>query len=199
MNFFKAKLNFGLVALIVALALSSCKQNTAEKPTVEPASTKKEMSISEQEVLDTQQGWGEGIVKIGKAFADKGDFRTVTKEHIHQFYNYQNGTVLFKPTLASENQFRNDFRGALSYFIGEDELHPEDKGFALKPWSNVRWESNGIKIKGNMAIAMGNYYFTPAEGGDEVKVEYTFAYTKDANGKLKIIMHGSHLPYYPGE
>lgn len=48
-----------------------------------------------------------------------------------------------------------------------------------------------------MAIAMGNYYFTPADGGDEVKVEYTFAYTKDKDGKLRIIMHGSHLPYSP--
>ncbi len=48
-----------------------------------------------------------------------------------------------------------------------------------------------------MAIALGNYYFTPANGGGEVKVEYTFAYTKDKDGKLRIIGHGSHLPYSP--
>ena len=50
-----------------------------------------------------------------------------------------------------------------------------------------------------MTIAMGNYYFTPAKGGDDVKVEYSFAYTKDKDGKLKIILHDSHLPYIPVE
>jgi hypothetical protein len=50
-----------------------------------------------------------------------------------------------------------------------------------------------------MAVAMGNYYFTPVDGGNEVKVEYSFAYTRDNNGKLKIILHDSHLPYSPVE
>ena len=107
------------------------------------------------------------------------------------------GTVLFKPTLASEKQFRTDKEGALSYFVGHNPNYSEDHGFAIKPWSAVRWESTGIKIIGNMAVAMGNYYFTPADGGDEVKVEYSFAYTKDKEGKLRIILHGSHLPYAP--
>ena len=47
-----------------------------------------------------------------------------------------------------------------------------------------------------MALAMGNYYFTTTEG-DEVKVEYTFAYMKDENGNLKIVAHKSALPYEP--
>ena len=64
----------------------------------------------------------------------------------------------------------------------------EDHGFAIKPWNAVRWQSIGIKTDGNMAIAMGNYFFTPTKGGDEVKVEYTFAYTKDdkQSASLKI-------------
>jgi hypothetical protein len=57
----------------------------------------------------------------------------------------------------------------------------------------------GTKIIGNMAVAMGNYYFTPAKGGDDVKVEYSLAYTKEKDSKLKIILHGSHLPYKPAE
>lgn len=65
--------------------------------------------------------------------------------------------------------------------------------------SNVRWENIGTNIIGNMAVAMGNYYFTPAKGGDEVKVEYSFAYTKDQDGKLRIILHDSHLPYVPAD
>lgn len=153
--------------------------------------------VGEDKIMAAQQAWGEGIVKIGKAFTDQGDYRAAAEEHIHEFYNYDEGDVLFKPTLAAEKQFRLDFKGALSYFVGGDEDYPEDHGFAIKPWSAVRWENIGTNIIGNMGVAMGNYYFTPAEGGDDVKVEYSFAYTINAAGKLKIVLHGSHLPYSP--
>ena len=53
----------------------------------------------------------------------------------------------------------------------------------------------GTLIIGNMAVAMGNYYFTVVGTGDVVKVEYSFAYTKNDDGELKIILHGSHIPY----
>ena len=153
--------------------------------------------ITEQEILDAQKAWGEGIVKIGKVFQEKGDYKAAAKEHIDKFYHYDGGSVLFKPTLAAEKQFRPTFEGALSYFVGGDANFSEDHGFAIKPWSAVRWESLGVKIIGEMGIAMGNYFFTPTEGGDDVKVEYSFAYTKNDAGELKIILHGSHLPYSP--
>lgn len=156
-----------------------------------------QFTIVEQEILDAQTAWGEGIIKIGKIYLEKGDYSAAATEHINEFYNYQEGTVLFKPTLAAHIQFRPTFEGALSYFVGGNQNFPEDHGFAIKPWSAVRWESVGTKILGNMAVAMGNYYFTPHEGGDDVKVEYSFGYTKDSEGKLKIILHGSHLPYSP--
>jgi len=155
--------------------------------------------ISEQEILDAQKAWGEGIVKIGKVFADGGDYSAAAEEHIHQFYNYADGSVLFKPTLVSQKQFRLDFAGALSYFVGGNSEYPEDHGFAIKPWSDVQWENIGTKIIGNMGLAMGNYYFTMVDGGDVVKVEYSFGYTKNSEGQLKIILHGSHIPYSPPE
>lgn len=153
--------------------------------------------ITEKEVLDAQKAWGEGIVKIGKVFLDKGDYMATAKDHIEKFYNYEEGDVLFKPTLVSDKQFRKDFEGALSYFVGSNDNYPEDHGFAIKPWSDVQWENIGTKIIGNMAIAMGNYYFTMVDGGDVVKVEYSFSYTKNINGELKIILHDSHIPYTP--
>lgn len=153
--------------------------------------------ITKQEVQAAQKAWGEGIVKIGKAFTDREDYVSVADAHVKKFYNYDQGTVLFKPTLASESQFRRDFQGALSYFVGGNENYKEDHGFAIKPWSSVRWENVETKIIGDTALAMGNYYFTPLEGGDEVKVEYSFAYVKDTQGELKIVLHGSHLPYNP--
>lgn len=194
MTNFKIKNNTTVVTVILATIFSfgliSCNQVTQNESNV---------FIAEQEVLDAQKAWGEGIVKIGNAYLDEGDYKTAATEHINNFYNYQESSVLFKPTLTSEKQFRTDFEGALSYFVGGNENYTEDHGFAIKPWGGVRWENIGTKIIGNMAVAMGNYYFTPAQGGDEVKVEYSFAYTKGNDGKLKIILHDSHLPYNPAE
>jgi len=151
--------------------------------------------IEENEILDIQQAWGEGIVRIGKVFTEQGDYRSAAEAHINRFYNYKEGIVLFKPTLVSEKQFRTDYEGALSYFVGGDGGYPEDDGFAIKPWSDVRWENIGVKTGSEMALAMGNYYFTTVEGGDIVKVEYSFAYSRSNEGELKIILHDSHIPY----
>ncbi len=153
--------------------------------------------MDEQQIIAAQDAWGEGIIRIGETFLDKGDYRSAAEEHIHTHYNYQDGSVLFKPTLASERQFRTDYDGALSYFVGGNDEYPEDHGFAIKPWSEVRWDRVGTKIIGNMGVAMGNYFFAPADGSDEVKVEYSFAYTVNSDGELKIILHDSHLPYAP--
>ena len=69
----------------------------------------------------------------------------------------------------------------------------EDKGFAIKPWTNVRFENEEVIINGNQAIAMGNYFFTTVEG-EEVKVEYSFGYTH-VDDELLINLHHSSLPY----
>ncbi|MEM6978958.1 MAG: hypothetical protein AAF539_04765 [Planctomycetota bacterium] len=105
--------------------------------------------------------------------------------------------MLFKPTLASIEQFRGSFDGALSYFIGGNKSYPEDKGFALAPYTSVRLENSGIINNScNMAIAMGNYYFTKLNG-EEIKVEFKLGYVKDANNRLRIVVHKSALPYSP--
>lgn len=155
--------------------------------------------ISEAEVIEAQTAWGNGIVNIGKAYASNGDYVQAAKDHIQNFYGYDLGSVLFKPTLAAQKQFRNTFDAALSYFVGGNESYPEDKGFAIKGWTKVRWENAGI-INNNckVAIAMGNYYFSPADGSADVKVEYTFAYVKDRNNHLKIAVHQSSVPFQSG-
>ena len=86
---------------------------------------------------------------------------------------------------------------ALSYFIaGDDRACQEDKGFAIQPWTKVRFENAGIILEESRAIAMGNYFFTDTKGS-ETKVEYTFAYVKDSDGDLRIVAHQSSLPYNP--
>ena len=186
-----------ITATVMTLGITSCKQTSQDKQNETVVQSLTAVSITEQEVSDVQKAWGEGIVKIGKVYLENGDYKTVALNHINEFYSYEQGPVLFKPTLTSQKQFRTDLQGALSYFVAGNDNYPEDHGFAIKPWSSVRWENIGTKIIGNMAVAMGNYYFTPANGGDDVKVEYSFAYSKDKNGKLRIILHDSHLPYTP--
>lgn len=193
------KVIFSFLAMVIVVSFFSCNQTAQKKQTETVQLPETIVEISQQEVLDAQKIWGEGIVHIGAIYSADGDYTAAAEKHIDELYGYNLGQVLFKPTLASIKQFRTTKEGALSYFVGHNSNYPEDHGFAIKPWNAVRWESTGIKTEGNMAIAMGNYFFTPTEGGDEVKVEYTFAYTKDDDGKLRIIMHGSHLPYSPVE
>merc|ERR1711860_97392 len=49
-----------------------------------------------------------------------------------------------------------------------------------------------------MGFAMGNYYFTSADDGSKTQVEYTFGYKKNDDGKLRIFLHHSSVPYSTG-
>ncbi|MEL6840665.1 MAG: phosphoribosyl-AMP cyclohydrolase [Pseudomonadota bacterium] len=150
--------------------------------------------ISEQAVIDAQTAWGEGIVAISETHTTGGDYAARATAHINNLYAYGMTDVMFKPTLAADDQFREDFDQALSYFIGSEGT--EDTGFAIRGWTNVRWENNGIFTTEDAAIAMGNYYFTGPDG-TETKVEYSFGYVMDDAGQLKINLHHSSLPYAP--
>ncbi|MEM9786189.1 MAG: phosphoribosyl-AMP cyclohydrolase [Pseudomonadota bacterium] len=150
--------------------------------------------ISEQTVIDAQTAWGEGIVAISETHTTGGDYAARATAHINNLYAYGMTDVMFKPTLAADDQFREDFDQALSYFIGSEGT--EDTGFAIKGWTDVRWENNGIFTTEDAAIAMGNYYFTGPDG-TETKVEYSFGYVMDDAGQLKINLHHSSLPYAP--
>merc|ERR1719313_1711397 len=142
-----------------------------------------------------QEDWGAGIVKIAKAHTDGGDFVQEATDHINTLYGYQISPVLFKPTLAAVEQFRDTFEKALSYFVASNKECPEDKGFAIKGWTAVRFENtNKIITSGRVGMAMGNYFFTNPEG-DEVKVEYSFGYMLDDNDDVRIVLHHSSMPY----
>ena len=134
------------------------------------------MKISEQDVIKAQELWAENIINIGKIYLEKGDYKAYARKFVKNFYAYDIGKVLFKPTLASKNQFRNTFDDALSYFV-KGSIQ-EDEGFALKCWNNIRYEDRNIVILDNYAIAMGNYFFKKSYEENEIKVEYTFGYTK---------------------
>ncbi|ARK28826.1 hypothetical protein [Halalkalibacter krulwichiae] len=185
-------------AVSLATMLVACSTDSSTVSVVVEAEEEEVIrDITEKEVLEFQQSWGEGIVHIGEVHSEGGDYEAAASEHIERFYGYDIGNVLFKPTLASEKRFRDTFEGALSYFIGGNEAYPEDNGFAIAPWTDVQWENEGVIIEGNKAVSMGVYYFTPANGGEPVEVEYNFAHTRNNDGDLKIVLHGSHYPYSP--
>ncbi|AFT95805.1 hypothetical protein AMBAS45_11700 [Alteromonas macleodii str. 'Balearic Sea AD45'] len=153
--------------------------------------------ITEREVVTAQKMWGDGIVRIGAVFSNGGDYSGEAADFIQAMYGYDLSSVLFKPTLAANDQFRSSFDAALSYFVGGNDAYEEDKGFAIKPYTNVKFDNVGIINNScRMAVAMGNYFFTDTKGG-ETKVEYTFAYVKDSDGDLRIVAHQSSLPYNP--
>jgi hypothetical protein len=151
-------------------------------------------SIRVDEILQAEQQWAEAIVAIGKAYTQHQDYQRVAAKAVDRLYGYAVTPVLFKPTKAAEREFRLTRDDALSYFVG-GKVH-EDHGFALQPWAKVRFENAGFSIDGDSATAMGNYYFTDAKSGSEVKVDYTFEYFRGPYGRLLISVHHSSLPYH---
>ena len=153
----------------------------------------KNNGIVEGEVLETQRIWAEAIVAIGEAYNHNEDYKSLAEKVVDTLYGYGKGLVLFKPTFASERQFRSTREEAISYFVTGSVS--EDQGFAIRPWRKVRFENIGIIIEGGSAKVMGNYFFTEANSEKETKVEFTFGYFKDEHGKLRINLHHSSLPF----
>jgi len=152
--------------------------------------------IKKEQVEAAQNEWGAGIVKIGALKDNRAECEAFTNKFLDKLYAFDQGVVLFKPTKAAMEQFRPTKPKALSYFIaGEDRACKEDGGFAIAPWTKVRFENSDIILERYRALAMGNYYFTDLNGV-EAKVEYTFGY-RVINGALKINLHHSSFPYNP--
>ncbi len=152
--------------------------------------------ITLEQVESAQSTWGAGVVKIGSLKQVRTECEQFTSDFLDQQYGFDDGVVLFKPTRCAIEQFRSCKKQATSYFIAGSECKcEEDTGFALQPWTKVRFENTGVILEEARAIAMGNYYFTDLDGND-TKVEYTFAY-KVVEGALKIDLHHSSLPYNP--
>ncbi|NRA45473.1 MAG: hypothetical protein HRU09_11015 [Oligoflexales bacterium] len=150
--------------------------------------------LTKEKVIEVQKKWADGIVMIGLAFTRNQDYLEVAKKLIDELYAFDVSPVLFKPTLASNQQFRCDKESALSYFTATNGVCPEDHGFALKPWKEVRFENANVIIHGDTSFAMGNYYFTDNDDQTQ-KVEYTFGYILDKDGQVRINLHHSSLPY----
>lgn len=150
-------------------------------------------TISLDEVVGLQKRWAAWIMTLGKVYREGGDYRRKARDMITEMYAYDDGGVLFKPTRAAQVQFRDTKEQALSYFVGGGIA--EDHGFALSPWSNIRFDNHRIILEEGLALVMGNYFFTAADSGHEMKVEFTLGIKRADDGRPVIFLHHSSLPY----
>jgi len=162
-----------------------------------------EADVTEAEVLAAQKLWAESIASISKVYAEKGDYVAAAGDAAGKLYGYGHGNVLFKPTKATANPFRATGEEAMSYFVGaeamkNDKFKGEDAGFAInggRGWKDVKFNNHQVELYGKVAHAMGDYIFTDATSGDKVRVEYTFCYKRCEDGKVRICLHHSSVPY----
>lgn len=163
-----------------------------------PASLRAEDGNATKEgVLKAVQGWCDGLLKISAANRDGKDAKAVATEVLTTAYNYDDGEVLFKPTLAFGDQtFRLTKEGALAYFVGGNADFPNDSGFALKDWRKADFTLAGVITDGNVGIYMGNVMLTDGEG-KVTTVDKTFAFDFADKEHPKIIVHKSALPFSP--
>ena len=149
-------------------------------------------TITAQEVQQAQQQWGDGVVAIANAFQQQQDHQSIAQEMLDTLYayNYGDGIVLFKPTLATQVPFRKTSDSALSYFIGDNAQFEEDQGFAIRPWEQVIFSNDQMFLHDGLALAMGQYHFID-NTDNTLTAEYTFGYIKDDRAQLKIILHHS--------
>ncbi|MFM7170039.1 MAG: phosphoribosyl-AMP cyclohydrolase [Cyanobium sp.] len=154
-------------------------------------------NITEQQVLNAQQGWCNGLLAISKAYAT-GGFKaaeTTANQILDQAYGYQYGAVAFKPTLTQNPQtFRPTKAGALAYFIGGNPSYPNDKGFAIKPWQSCAIRNQVIQLHGELAVTMGNVDLTDSSG-KVTTVDKTWAFMREPDGEIRIVLHHSSLPF----
>ena len=182
-----------LFALIAPVACATPSDKApAPSTSAAPAS-----AITEADVIAAQNAWGEALVNISTTYDTKGieEAKKLAADIIEAAYHYEEGPVLFKPTLAAPpTTFRTTADGALAYFVGQDANYPGDSGFALKSWRGYSIENAAIFINGNTAISMGNVHLTDA-AGNKTTVDKTWAWTRAEDGSLQIVLHHSSLPY----
>ncbi|MDC0535052.1 hypothetical protein OAO18_04475 [Francisellaceae bacterium] len=186
----------GLLAVSLTGCMHTQSQGDAMSSQQAVADNQGVNTITVSDIEAAQKQWAQGLVSIGEAYTNKGNYQQTASDLIDKLYafNYERGVVLFKPTKAVEEPFRRSHQSALSYFVGGDKYYPEDKGFALAPWVNIKFNNDAIYVHGDVAVVMGQYTFTNSKN-DQAEVEYTLGYVKTDDGDLKIFAQHSSLPF----
>ncbi len=187
-----------ILPAIAGLAMVTAQPTMAQQQaTTASTATAVYAPITIAEVEAAQKAWGAALVAISTEYDSNGKAAAtrLAERVLDTAYGYNMGPVLFKPTLAAApTTFRTTREGALSYFVGGNPNYPGDSGFALKHWRAYKIDNAGILITGNSAISMGNVTLTDSKGNVTV-VDKTWGYVRDGEGKLRIVLHHSSLPF----
>ncbi|QTL94382.1 hypothetical protein [Aeromonas jandaei] len=154
-------------------------------------------NITEAEIKAAQDAWGKALIQISDDYRTSGieKAKTTATAVLDSAYAYSYGPVLFKPTLAEGKQtFRVNQEGALAYFIGHNESYPSDSGFALKNWKSYSYDNAAIYINGDMGLTMGKVHLVDLND-KKTTVDKTWGFKKGDDGKVRIVLHHSSLPY----
>ncbi len=144
--------------------------------------------MSSNQIEHFLNSWKDGVIEIGRIHLEEGDYEKSAELFVSTHYAFDSEEVLFKPTFTKEVIFRNSKDLALSYFIGGEVA--EDKGFALKPWEEIRLEELNIIDQDNLMVAMGTLNFKPLNLKENTLIAFTFLLI-DTDGSLKIKVHHS--------
>ncbi|MCX7869694.1 MAG: hypothetical protein N2322_07055, partial [Terrimicrobiaceae bacterium] len=152
---------------------------------------------TEKEVLAAVQAWLDGLVKISQTAQQGGDAKAAAGAVLREAYDFEDGKVLFKPTLThGEQTFRLTEEGALAYFVGGNPNFPDDTGFALKGWTGGSFEPAGVITEDDIGIFVGKVSLKN-DKGETTTVDKTFAFKFREGMKPQIILHHSSLPFQP--
>lgn len=148
-----------------------------------------------QKIEQFQDKWINHILNIGLLHRKNEDVRSAAQEFVSACYGYDlnQGTVLFKPTLASEQPFRPTKQGAISYFIGGNTAFPEDDGFALQPWRDITCTNFHAQHYQDHSIVMGQMKLT-TQSGQSVVANYTMSFVWQAHQCVLMVHHSSLQP-----
>ena len=144
--------------------------------------------MSSNQIEHFLNSWKDGVIEIGRIHLEGGDYEKSAELFVSTHYAFDSEEVLFKPTFTKEVIFRNSKDLALSYFIGGEV--DEDKGFALKPWEEIRLEELNIIEQDNLMVAMGTLNFKPLNFKENTLIAFTFLLI-ETDGSLKIKVHHS--------
>ena len=144
--------------------------------------------MSSNQIEHFLNSWKDGVIEIGRIHLEGGDYEKSAELFVSTHYAFDSEEVLFKPTFTKEVIFRNSKDLALSYFIGGEV--DEDKGFALKPWEEIRLEELNIIEQDNLMVAMGTLNFKPLNLKENTLIAFTFLLI-DTDDSLKIKVHHS--------
>jgi hypothetical protein len=192
----KTVLSVALTCIILGSGIANAKSNSESF-----GKTIVNKNITEAEIQSAQEAWGKALIQISKDYDSKGIKKATETANavLDAAYGYNEGAVLFKPTLAyGEKTFRLTKESALAYFVGGNKSYPDDSGFALKGWDKYEYKNAGVYVNGDLALTMGNVILTDKKGKVTI-VDKTWGFKKDSQGKIKIVLHHSSLPYSPSK